>query len=612
MAPCHLLTSIALFLSTSPAWGTTCTWPPGAWPLRNFYPRPPRGGRRGRSTDDIIAERISIHVPRVGDDRKHLPPGQVVTVFLSTSPAWGTTPAPAARGGAERIFLSTSPAWGTTPTEVMLMTYEDISIHVPRVGDDKAAPYVYKVKNKFLSTSPAWGTTCRLMISHCFPICISIHVPRVGDDFIPCTAYDGNIHFYPRPPRGGRLRMQRWGNLPSKYFYPRPPRGGRLISDTKCIGVITFLSTSPAWGTTNSCARLCTYIHISIHVPRVGDDYITVYRWQRIEYFYPRPPRGGRPTPATAAPPPWKISIHVPRVGDDAAGQCLHLRCWNFYPRPPRGGRLSAVGFSASIMVFLSTSPAWGTTLGCSEERALLQFLSTSPAWGTTRGVVCENQGGNDFYPRPPRGGRLYTATIVHLLLEISIHVPRVGDDRYARSLVTDWANFYPRPPRGGRLSIAYLTLLPFSISIHVPRVGDDRRSGSGCRCTNISIHVPRVGDDAMGRYQCPDRQISIHVPRVGDDARPSHILLQLCGFLSTSPAWGTTYWPSHCSSQSAFLSTSPAWGTTHGSISMPRPSNFYPRPPRGGRLKGVAGQDLYYVFLSTSPAWGTTHRHTG
>ena len=55
---------------------------------------------------------------------------------------------------------------------------------------------------------------------------ISIHALREeGDDThqidVACV-----MHFYPRPPRGGRL----FSILVSSrrlYFYPRPPRGGR-------------------------------------------------------------------------------------------------------------------------------------------------------------------------------------------------------------------------------------------------------------------------------------------------------------------------------------------------------------------------------------------------
>ena len=37
------------------------------------------------------------------------------------------------------------------------------------------------------------------------------------------------VHFYPRPPRGGR-RWAEWLKTSSRSnFYPRPPRGGRRL-----------------------------------------------------------------------------------------------------------------------------------------------------------------------------------------------------------------------------------------------------------------------------------------------------------------------------------------------------------------------------------------------
>ena len=62
---------------------------------------------------------------------------------------------------------------------------------------------------------------------------------------------------------------------------------------------------------------------ISIHVPRVGDDAQYQCTAGRDRYFYPRPPRGGRPLSEIFEKIGGKISIHVPRVGDDQAQQFL-------------------------------------------------------------------------------------------------------------------------------------------------------------------------------------------------------------------------------------------------------------------------------------------------
>ena len=57
----------------------------------------------------------------------------------------------------------------------------------------------------------------------------------------------------------------------------------------------------------------------------------------------------------------------------------------------------------------------------------------------------------NDFYPRPPRGGRL----------EMTL-------------FVLQWLYFYPRPPRGGRQSAGLYRGLLLYISIHALREEGD------------------------------------------------------------------------------------------------------------------------------------------
>ena len=150
-------------------------------------------------------------------------------------------------------------------------------------------------------------------------------------------------------------------------------------------------------------------------------------------HFYPRPPRGGRPfkvserccyylflstSPArgtTFASAPlhqvFYISIHVPREGDDAT------RC----------------AASAHAEIFLSTSPARGTTVVAGIRHRRAQFLSTSPARGTTI-TVYGAEGQDEFLSTSPARG-MTLDIISHLAgLCISIHVPREGDDKSAKS----------------------------------------------------------------------------------------------------------------------------------------------------------------------------------
>ena len=81
--------------------------------------------------------RISIHIPRVGDDVCDI--GRIVpdAEFQSTSPVWGMTGRSGRAGNPRRI-----------------------SIHIPRVGDD-SDKWGYGHTTTFQSTSPVWGMTDR-------------------------------------------------------------------------------------------------------------------------------------------------------------------------------------------------------------------------------------------------------------------------------------------------------------------------------------------------------------------------------------------------------------------------------------------------------------------
>ena len=56
-----------------------------------------------------------------------------------------------------------------------------------------------------------------------------------------------------------------------------------------------------------------------------------------------------------------------------------------------------------------------------------------------------------NFYPRPPRGGRHYPQEDLQDIRNISIHALREEGDRRAFGDVRHVIHFYPRPPRGGR-----------------------------------------------------------------------------------------------------------------------------------------------------------------
>ena len=197
--------------------------------------------------------------------------------------------------------------------------------------------------------------------------------------------------------------------LTGLYFYPRPPRGGRRSADgARARKQFKFLSTSPAWGTTVHLHGFSGGINISIHVPRVGDDFpFRLFSGQALV-----------------------ISIHVPRVGDDG---------------------LQGLGHGLHGL-FLSTSPAWGTTPDCTEiARNIAKFLSTSPAWGTTAAMPRAVSTLQNFYPRPPRGGRRTRVQDCARTCTFLSTSPAWGTTVRPTHGPGSNVHFYPRPPRGGR-----------------------------------------------------------------------------------------------------------------------------------------------------------------
>ena len=130
----------------------------------HFYPRPPYGGRQTGNVTGIHTHWISIHVPRMGDD--------IISHILNIPMTLISIHVP--RMGDDII------------SHILNIPMTLISIHVPRMGDDPI--HHHQIENE---------------------IHISIHVPRMGDDNFPDFARFAYANFYPRPPYGGQLQMQR-------------------------------------------------------------------------------------------------------------------------------------------------------------------------------------------------------------------------------------------------------------------------------------------------------------------------------------------------------------------------------------------------------------------
>ena len=213
------------------------------------------------------------------------------------------------------IFLSTPSARRATTVPAGRCRTEAISIHALREEGDLCAVHLRCMRQ------------------------ISIHALREEGDADKPQHIEPNGHFYPRPPRGGRLSdfdctellltisihaLREEGDVDGNgeivtepisihalreegdqtdtklamtlaNFYPRPPRGGRLCAPCKIRFETLFLSTPSARRATSP----------------------SLFPILTAKHFYPRPPRGGRPVPIALLKLLDTISIHALREEGD-------------------------------------------------------------------------------------------------------------------------------------------------------------------------------------------------------------------------------------------------------------------------------------------------------
>ena len=259
------------------------------------------------------------------------------------------------------------------------------------------------------------------------------------------------------------------------HFYPRPPRGGRRAYGLIYNEWFRFLSTPSARRATHGMDGAERHRDISIHALREEGDWPSIgtvppeeaflstpsarratvtraIKEQWPTYFYPRPPRGGRRLCRLRRRPTMSISIHALREEGDTPTRIPASTHTYFYPRPPRGGRLGRTTSIETLEKFLSTPSARrATAFVIFVITPFGIFLSTPSARRAThrRGRPASSR--SDFYPRPPRGGR-----------------------RRHRPACRLQYDFYPRPPRGGRPGLPRRHGRHPEISIHALREEGD------------------------------------------------------------------------------------------------------------------------------------------
>ena len=174
-------------------------------PDDDFYPRPPRGGRRGSRRQGTGNPAISIHALREEGDRLPLRREAWQADFYPRPPRGGRL------DGVEvmddvKIFLSTPSARRATRCSGNHCSMDEISIHALREEGDPFRQARGPRLTVFLSTPSARRAT-NIIYARIDELDISIHALREEGDKSVRRLSPLPVYFYPRPPRGGRLKL---------------------------------------------------------------------------------------------------------------------------------------------------------------------------------------------------------------------------------------------------------------------------------------------------------------------------------------------------------------------------------------------------------------------
>ena len=212
------------------------------------------------------------------------------------------------------------------------------------------------------------------------------------------------------------------------------------------------------------------------------------------------------------------------------------------------------------------------------------------------------------FYPRPPRGGRRRRGSNAPVCYVISTHALREEGDPRRTARPPPRRYFYPRPPRGGRRGVFlrprnYSRFLPTPsarratphdeglCNFHpfLPTPSARRATYHMMRGFAISTHFyprpPRGGRPGGFQQVQPQGPISTHALREEGDGLFQRVYRCLCDFYPRPPRGGRLCTPVRRGGRRA-ISTHALREEGDPGRRGPYtgPVHFYPRPPRGGR----------------------------
>ena len=198
------------------------------------------------------------------------------------------------------------------------------------------------------------------------------------------------VHFYPRPPRGGRRPSSIKTGVVELFLSTPSARRATIPPIAPSVPHRQFLSTPSARRATVSVVESFFCFQISIHALREEGDVRGHADYSPRADFYPRPPRGGRPRWSRPQRQRSPISIHALREEGDRLCVASTLPGKKFLSTPSarRATFFRKVVFSRKNR-FLSTPSARRATGVVGESCVGVKFLSTPSARRATwkRGV---------------------------------------------------------------------------------------------------------------------------------------------------------------------------------------------------------------------------------
>ena len=194
-----------------------------------------------------------------------------------------------------------------------------------------------------------------------------------------------------------------------------------------------------------------------------------------------------------------------------------------------------------------------------------VRFLPALPARGATdQYETCVRL--SIISTRAPREGSDCSAICKMPWTRISTRAPREGSDVIHSVAACAKPYFYPRSPRGERLCLGLVLAYHSYFYPRSPR-GERRIVYAAQRRSEISTRAPREGSDRARGGSALRRDISTRAPREGSDHLPTAASYDCPRFLPALPARGAT---------------------TNARMCVIMYTHFYPRSPRGERLRSA------------------------